>query len=102
MVMVFLEQVVAGWGHTALISVTGRLYMCGRNVQGQLGLGDISAFPRNERGHPYQVTVFCVYSVRPGCNDYKPCPRCFWFSVLFGRFIDMYVIVDNALRQLLH
>lgn len=29
--------------------------MCGRNVAGQLGLGDPSSFPVNERGHQYQV-----------------------------------------------
>jgi hypothetical protein len=31
--------------------------MCGRNLQGQLGLGDPSNFVTNERGHPYQVRL---------------------------------------------
>lgn len=45
---------MAGWGHTSIILEDGRVMMCGRNYQGQLGLGDPSNFPTNERGHPYQ------------------------------------------------
>ena len=29
--------VVAGWGHSAVVSTDGTAFMCGRNVQGQLG-----------------------------------------------------------------
>ena len=43
-------QVVAGWGHSALVTASGRVYMAGRNVQGQLGLGPVDRFPVNERG----------------------------------------------------
>jgi alpha-tubulin suppressor-like RCC1 family protein len=43
-------QVVAGWGHSALLTASGRVYMAGRNVQGQLGLGPVDRFPQNERG----------------------------------------------------
>ena len=43
-------QVVAGWGHSALVTASGRVYMAGRNVQGQLGLGPVGCFPMNERG----------------------------------------------------
>jgi alpha-tubulin suppressor-like RCC1 family protein len=32
-----IANVVAGWGHTALLSDNGSVYTCGRNVQGQLG-----------------------------------------------------------------
>ena len=49
-----VRRVVAGWGHTALLTADGACYVCGRNFQGQLGLGDPEAFPHNERGHPYQ------------------------------------------------
>ena len=31
-----------------------QVLICGRNYQGQLGLGDPRNFPRNERDHPYQ------------------------------------------------
>lgn len=31
--------------------------MCGRNLQGQLGLGDPEQFPKNERLHPFQPTL---------------------------------------------
>lgn len=49
-----VRRVVAGWGHTALLTAEGAAYVCGRNFQGQLGLGDPESFPHNERGHPYQ------------------------------------------------
>jgi hypothetical protein len=47
-------EVVAGWGHTGVIGESGKLYMCGRNVQGQLGIGEPRFCPTNERGHFYQ------------------------------------------------
>jgi alpha-tubulin suppressor-like RCC1 family protein len=50
-----ISQVVAGWGHSAALSSSGVVYICGRNVQGQLGLGNPADFPQNERGHPYQA-----------------------------------------------
>ena len=43
-------QVVAGWGHSALVTASGRVYTAGRNMQGQLGLGPVDGFPMNERG----------------------------------------------------
>eukprot|EP00629_Pelagomonadales_sp_RCC1024_P015030 CAMPEP_0119261496 /NCGR_PEP_ID=MMETSP1329-20130426/1542_1 /TAXON_ID=114041 /ORGANISM="Genus nov. species nov., Strain RCC1024" /LENGTH=670 /DNA_ID=CAMNT_0007261061 /DNA_START=319 /DNA_END=2327 /DNA_ORIENTATION=+ len=49
-----VARVVAGWGHTALLTADGEAHVCGRNFQGQLGLGDPESFPHNERGHPYQ------------------------------------------------
>eukprot|EP00743_Colponemidia_sp_Colp-15_P000727 GILK01000806.1.p1 GENE.GILK01000806.1~~GILK01000806.1.p1 ORF type:complete len:560 (+),score=45.23 GILK01000806.1:183-1682(+) len=49
-------QVVCGWGHTILRDREGQVYSCGRNVQGQLGLGDPANFRTNERGHAYQPT----------------------------------------------
>ncbi len=48
-------QVVAGWGHSAALSKIGQVFVCGRNVQGQLGLGNPGNFPQNERGHHYQA-----------------------------------------------
>ena len=45
---------MAGWGHTSILTDDGKVYMCGRNYQGQLGLGDPQLFPLNERGHPCQ------------------------------------------------
>ncbi|KAG5188998.1 regulator of chromosome condensation 1/beta-lactamase-inhibitor protein II [Tribonema minus] len=47
--------VVAGWGHSAALTASGQLYICGRNYKGQLGLGDPVLFQQNERGHHYQA-----------------------------------------------
>ena len=54
-----VKQVVAGWGHSAVLTAQGQVFICGRNYQGQLGLGDPDGFPQNERGHPYQAK-FCT------------------------------------------
>ncbi|CAM9461344.1 unnamed protein product [Ectocarpus sp. 12 AP-2014] len=54
-----IVKVVAGWGHSAALTVDGQLYVCGRNYQGQLGLGSPQGFPQNERGHPFQAD-FCL------------------------------------------
>lgn len=48
-----LVQVIAGWGHSAAVCDNGDVYTCGRNFQGQLGLGDPNKFERNERNHPF-------------------------------------------------
>ena len=58
-----ISQVVAGWGHTGLLTESGIAYLCGRNWQGQLGLGDPDGFPKNERGHPYQPKFLPVVSL---------------------------------------
>ena len=50
-----VRSVVAGWGHSAVLTSTGEVYICGRNYQGQLGLGHPRNFPKNERDHPYQA-----------------------------------------------
>ena len=51
-----VTQVVAGWGHSAVLLRTGEVLMCGRNHQAQLGMGDPSTFPLNERNHHFQST----------------------------------------------
>jgi alpha-tubulin suppressor-like RCC1 family protein len=56
-------QVVAGWGHSTIVSESGQVFMCGRNAQGQLGLGDPTTFPVNERGHAHQLTFRRVDSI---------------------------------------
>uniref|UniRef100_A0A7S2HV15 RCC1-like domain-containing protein n=1 Tax=Octactis speculum TaxID=3111310 RepID=A0A7S2HV15_9STRA len=50
-----IRQVVAGWGHSAVLTVSGEVLICGRNYQGQLGLGSPEEFQKNERGHPFQA-----------------------------------------------
>jgi len=49
-----VAMVVAGWGHSAVVTDKGEVYTCGRNFQGQLGLGEPDFSTVNERGHPYQ------------------------------------------------
>jgi len=55
-----VSQVVAGWGHSAVVTKKGHVYTCGRNFQGQLGLGEPDFSTVNERGHPYQSSFHRV------------------------------------------
>ena len=55
-ILVCVCMCVCTTGHTGFLTDSGRAYMCGRNARGQLGLGNISNFSVNERGHPYQPT----------------------------------------------
>jgi alpha-tubulin suppressor-like RCC1 family protein len=47
-------SISAGWGHSAVVTKYGEVFLCGRNVEGQLGL-DPQRFGNfiNERGHRY-------------------------------------------------
>lgn len=58
-----IKQVVAGWGHSCLVTTDGVGYVCGRNQHGQLGLGEPSKFPINERNHHYQPYFIPVKSL---------------------------------------
>ncbi len=44
----------AGWGHSAFITTDGKVYICGRNEEKQLGLRLQDGIRRNERGHFFQ------------------------------------------------
>ena len=39
-----ITQLVAGWGHSGLLTSDGTPYLCGRNIVGQLGLGIVCFF----------------------------------------------------------
>jgi alpha-tubulin suppressor-like RCC1 family protein len=54
-----VAKIRAGWGHSLFLDVKGRLFACGRNTSGQVGLlpADCS---RNSRWHPYLPTPTIV------------------------------------------
>jgi alpha-tubulin suppressor-like RCC1 family protein len=64
-----VKSVVAGWGHTAVVTSAGELLVCGRNLQGQLGLGDPANFPVNERNHPFQAHFVAVPLSQPSSSS---------------------------------
>eukprot|EP00944_MAST-04C_sp_MAST-4C-sp1_P014404 g14404.t1 len=59
-----IVNVVAGWGHSAVVTRDGDIYICGRHVKGQLGLGDPKIFPQNERGHAFCPDFRKIESLR--------------------------------------
>lgn len=50
-----VSKVYAGWGHSAIVYEDGTVKTCGRNVCGQLGIGEPNAAKCriNERGHQF-------------------------------------------------
>lgn len=48
-----IVSVSAGWGHSGLLTTDGLVYMCGRNVEGQLGIHPAIELPVNERSHRF-------------------------------------------------
>jgi hypothetical protein len=61
--MIQIKHVIAGWGHSCLITTDGIGYVCGRNQHGQLGLGEPRNFPLNERNHHYQPYFIPILSL---------------------------------------
>ncbi|EWM20781.1 regulator of chromosome condensation -like protein [Nannochloropsis gaditana] len=61
-----IQKVIAGWGHSAVVCGNGDVYICGRNFQGQLGLGDPKNFERNERNHPYLAHFRVITDLQTG------------------------------------
>lgn len=49
-----IARIAAGWGHSCVMGDHGDVYLCGRSVENQLGLGDTGGCYINERGHRYQ------------------------------------------------
>lgn len=47
-----IVNISAGWGHSGVLSANNKIYMCGRNNKGQIGI-DPESCPVNERGHPF-------------------------------------------------
>jgi hypothetical protein len=60
-----MNHVIAGWGHSCLLTSDGVAYVCGRNQHGQLGLGSPTLFPLNERNHHYQPYFIPLLSLLP-------------------------------------
>lgn len=49
---ILVRSISAGWGHSAILTTDGKVYLCGRNFRGQIGI-DVSKCIVNSRGHPY-------------------------------------------------
>lgn len=51
-----VKNIACGWGHSVIVSESGKAFSCGRNTDGQLGIGNqsLGSLKVNERGHTYQ------------------------------------------------
>lgn len=59
---IIITDINAGWGHSAVVSLTGNIYMCGRNSRGQLGI-DRDLCMINSQGHDYLPNFTLIKSL---------------------------------------
>lgn len=60
-------QIAGGDGHTAAVTVNGKLYSWGASACGQLGHSDTEHMPKDVEGYPYQPVPLLVESLQDVC-----------------------------------
>lgn len=95
-----VDQVYAGWGHSAVLTTGGELYVCGRNVKGPLGLGDPENFEKNERGHAHCPTFELVGALRGKTVVHVACGG--EHTAVICASGDVYTFGDGSKGQLGH
>ncbi|CAE6917531.1 HERC3, partial [Symbiodinium sp. CCMP2456] len=60
-------QIAGGDGHTAAVTVHGKLYSWGASACGQLGHCDTEHMPKDVEGYPYQPVPLLVHSLQDVC-----------------------------------
>ncbi|CAK9078471.1 unnamed protein product [Durusdinium trenchii] len=60
-------QIAGGDGHTAAVTVHGKLYSWGASACGQLGHCDTAHMPKDVEGYPYQPVPLLVSSLQDVC-----------------------------------
>eukprot|EP00931_Biecheleriopsis_adriatica_P059019 TRINITY_DN35245_c0_g1_i1.p1 TRINITY_DN35245_c0_g1~~TRINITY_DN35245_c0_g1_i1.p1 ORF type:complete len:1099 (-),score=207.38 TRINITY_DN35245_c0_g1_i1:48-3344(-) len=60
-------QIAGGDGHTAAVTVHGKLYSWGASACGQLGHCDTEHMPKDVEGYPYQPVPLLVSSIQDVC-----------------------------------
>lgn len=49
---ILIKSISGGWGHSAILSFAGNVYMCGRNIRGQVGFDPLIC-KKNKQQFPY-------------------------------------------------
>jgi len=60
-------QIAGGDGHTAAVTIHGKLYSWGASACGQLGHSDTEHMPKDVEGYPYQPVPLLVESLQDVC-----------------------------------
>lgn len=66
-------QIAGGDGHTAAVTVHGKLYSWGASACGQLGHSDTAHMPKDVEGYPYQPVPLLVESLQDVCIVHISC-----------------------------
>ena len=64
-----IVKIDCGLEHSCLIDVAGRIFVCGTNSRGQLGLGEAD-MPTSDTISPIQVPHFSDCAKQVACGDY--------------------------------
>lgn len=59
---IFIKSMSAGWGNSAFVSYDGKLYICGRNIRGQVGV-DPRICKISKLNFPYVEKFICLDSL---------------------------------------
>jgi E3 ubiquitin-protein ligase HERC3 len=62
-----ISQIAGGDGHTAAVTVQGKLYSWGASACGQLGQSDTEHMPKDVEGYPYQPVPLLVSTLQDIC-----------------------------------
>ena len=57
---ILIKSISGGWGHSAILSFDGKVYMCGRNIRGQGGI-DPKICKKNKQQFAY-ISKFTLLS----------------------------------------
>ena len=62
-----IRTISAGWGHSAVSTIDGKVLMCGRNYRGQIGKKPDDC-EKNSRGHPYSPNFELINGINDKIN----------------------------------
>lgn len=63
---ILIKCISSGWGHSVILSHSGKVYICGRNYRGQIGI-DPDICIKNPKNHPYVPKFTLLESLQ---NEY--------------------------------
>ena len=91
-------NISAGWGHSAIITANNKIYMCGRNFRGQIGINPAHCH-LNERGHPCSFKFTLLNNI-PGHKEIKKVMCGGEHTIILTKDGEMISWGDNKFSQL--
>jgi alpha-tubulin suppressor-like RCC1 family protein len=93
-----IKSISAGWGHSSILTFSGKMYLCGRNYKGQIAV-DPKKCKVNKRGHPYVSKFTLVENLAHENINKIICGG--EHSAAITNNKEIYIWGDNSKKQLL-